>query len=171
MLRAIGKKEAGPYGAFLDTGEPVILFERHVFNRLTGGAHVGALVPGAPPEWALIASATPGGYGPVSVQHRRLQAAVELDRDAALKACSFGLYQCMGFNYQRAGFPTLQSFVSAMYRSVDEHLKALVMFIRSDGRLWEAVREKDFQTFKVLYNGPAHNNYAATLKADYEALA
>lgn len=36
-IKAVAEVESGPHGAFLSSGEPVILFERHKFHKLTGG--------------------------------------------------------------------------------------------------------------------------------------
>jgi hypothetical protein len=169
-IRAVGQIEAGTQGAFLETDEPVILFERHVFDRLTNARHRGAIVPGSNNEtWRLIAWPNPGGYGPYSVQHRRLQAAAALDREAALKSASYGLFQILGTNHVAAGYPSLQRFVTAMYRSVDDHLRALVMFLRHDERLVDALRAKDWPAFARIYNGPsfAAHNYHGRLADAY----
>lgn len=170
-LRAVGEVEAGPEGAFLATGEPVILFERHLFNRLTKGRFRGAKVPNAPTgaTWSVISWPERGGYGPTSVQHRRLAAAVLLDRQAALSSASWGLFQILGSNYRAAGYSTVQRFVTAAYRSAADHLRALTMFIRADERLVDAVRGHDWETFARIYNGPAfrENQYDVRLAAAY----
>jgi hypothetical protein len=157
-VKAVAKIEAGAGGAFLDSGEPVILFERHKFNTHTFGRFQGTRAPGLPAAYSLIAAKTGGGYGPTSAQHKRLQAAGLLDRQAALKSASWGLFQILGENYQQAGHPTLQSFINAMYRGVDDHLRAFVAFILADARLVAALRAKDWATFARIYNG---RNYAA----------
>jgi hypothetical protein len=170
-IQAVAEVEAGPHGAFLDSGEPVILFERHVFRALTQGRFAGARVPDAPEAWSLISSSARGGYGPVSVQHRRLQAAVALDRDAALRSASWGLYQQLGRH--QCYSPSLQRFVTAMYRSADDHLRAFVMFIRADERLVDALRGRNWPVFARWYNGPAHaeHDYAGRMAAAYYRLA
>lgn len=172
-LQAVAEVEAGPYGAFLDTGEPVILYERHVFHRLTNGRFAGALAPGdLPREVSQLSRPDFGGWGPVSIQHAKLAAAVKLDREAALKACSWGLFQILGLNHAEAGHPTLQGFVTAMYRSVDEHLRALVMFLRHDERMVEALRDREWAAFAARYNGPAfaRNQYDKKLAAAFARL-
>jgi hypothetical protein len=172
-VMAVAIVEAGAEGAFLPTGEPVILFERHHFDRLTYGRFTGATVPGTTTEpWRVIAARTTGGYGPYSAQHRRLQAAVALDRDAALKSASWGLFQIMGSNHAACGFPELQRFVTAMYRSADDHLRAFVQFIRHDGRLVDAIRARDWSGFARVYNGPkfAKHGYDRKLAAAYDKL-
>lgn len=175
-MQAVAIVEAGKEGAFLPTDEPVVLFERHLFNRLTDGRHVGARVPLLPGEnhepWHVIAWPSWGGYGPYSVQHRRLQAAVALDRDAALKSSSWGLFQILGSNHAACGYPELQRFVTAMYRSVDDHLRAFVQFIRHDKRLVDAIRARNWPAFARVYNGPlfAKHGYERRLAAAYDKL-
>ena len=165
-IDAVSRVEAGTSGAFLDSGEPVVLFERHIFHRLTGGRFDA--------KYPELSFPTPGGYGKVSEQHGRLEHAADLcvaaglGRDLALKSASWGLYQCMGYNHAAAGFQTLQGFINAMYRSVDDHLRAFVCFIRSNERMHEALRAKDWEAFKRLYNGPARNGYAAMIAAAYD---
>ncbi len=164
-IRAVAHVEAGPAGAFLDTGEPVILFERHLFHGLTKGRFIGASV-----ECLPISATLPGGYGPPGAyQHRRLQAAVVYDREAALKSCSWGLFQILGLNHVSAGHLRLQDFVNAMYGDVDDHLEAFENFIRNSPRLLRALKERDWQTFARWYNGPRHslNRYAEKMAAAY----
>lgn len=180
-IKAIAIVEAGPYGAFLDTPEqePVILFEPHIFSRLTSGEFDGKTVdlrviaglkPKEPiPKWTFISYPTwnKDWYGPVSVQHTRLQGATRFNRNAALKSCSWGLYQLMGFNHKLCGHETIQSFVNAMYRSVDDHLDALVAFVLADPRKVKAIRDRDAKTFARLYNGISYakNKYDTRLIA------
>jgi hypothetical protein len=177
-IKAIAEVEAGPFGAFLDTGEPVILFEPHIFSRLTGGRFDGytinlAKIPESkqpiPNSWILISYPAwrMDQYGPLSAQHKRLQGAAKLNRDAALKSCSWGLYQLMGFNHKLCGHETIQSFVNAMYQSVDRHLDALVSFVLSDPRKVKAIRDRDAKTFASLFNGVSYakNKYDTRLIA------
>jgi hypothetical protein len=167
VMKAIAIVEAGPEGAFLPTGEPVILFEPHVFHRLTGGKYDAAHPDLSSPLW------DPKAYGPYSAQHPKLQRAVELDRDAALKSCSWGLFQIMGENHARAGYPALQRFITAMYRSADDHLRALVMFLRNDWRLVDAMRAREWDRFAYVYNGPgyARGRYDSRMAEAYQQLA
>ncbi len=167
-VKAIAIVEAGPQGAFLPDGRPVILFERHIFHRLTDGR----FDHDAPDLSNAVASA-PGTYGSSAAQHDRLARAAVLDRDAALKACSWGLFQIMGENHERAGYPDIQRFVNAMYRSADDHLRALVMFIRNDARLVDAIRTLSWSGFARYYNGPnfAASGYDRRMAKAYAGLA
>jgi len=159
-VRAVTEVEARGRG-FLDSGEPVILFERHVFHRLTSG-----LYSARHPD---ISNATPGGYGPESQQHARLQKAAALDREMALQSASWGLFQIMGFNHAAAGHPTLQGFINAMYRSEGAHLDAFVGFVRSEPAMHRALKARNWAEFARRYNGPAYaaNHYDTRLAAAY----
>src|SRR5689334_9469520 len=69
---------------FFGDRRPKILFERHIFHRLTGGRF-----DADDPD---ISQPTPGGYGPSGAhQYDRLAAAILLDRQAALQSASWGL--------------------------------------------------------------------------------
>jgi len=155
-IEAVARIEAGAEGAFLDTGEPVLLFERHAFWRLVLAEHgreAAELWHQAVPD---VCNPEPGGYGPVSRQHIRLRVATKLDREIALRSASWGLFQILGDNCGRCRL-TLQDFINAAYRSADEHLRLFVAFILADHRLVEALRDHDWTTFARIYNGP---NYA-----------
>lgn len=162
-IAAVAEVEAGHHGAFLPSGEPVILYEPHLFGRLTAHQFDGAMMPGCTEKWCVLSRRAwaPGTYGPVSMQHRRLQAAAELNRDAALRACSWGLFQILGRNHLRAGHESLQSFVNAMYRSADDHLAAFVSFVRSSSLLLAAIRSQDWDAFARGYNGTGQVAYYA----------
>lgn len=177
-IRAIAKVESGPEGAFLASGEPVILFEPHKFHKHTDGKFDGKRVPNTVlANHGLSSSAKcgelsyptrrPGWYGPKSFQHVRLFWAVNLNRNAALMSASWGLFQILGENYRACGFDSIQRFVNSMYRSADDHLWALVRFIRANSKLVDAVRSHDAKTFARIYNGPgyAKNKYDIKLRA------
>lgn len=167
-MKAIGIVEAGPQGAFLPDDRPVILFERHIFHRLTDGRFDHDV-----PYLSNAIASAPGTYGSSPQQHERLARAALLDREAALKACSWGLFQIMGLNHVTAGYPDIQRFVNAMYRSADDHLRALVMFIRNDVRLVDAIRTRNWAAFARYYNGPnfAASGYDRRIAKAYAGLA
>lgn len=162
-IKAFAQVES-PRGPFDADGAPSILFERHKFHQFTSGRFDKAV-----PD---LSNASAGGYGLYSAQHARLARAAKLDREAALKSTSWGQFQIMGFNFLRAGHPTLQSFINAMYRSAGDQLDAFVAFIQSDARLHAAVKARDWPTAARLYNGAAYaiNRYDVKMAAAYKAL-
>lgn len=159
-LWAVMRVEAKACG-FLADRRPVILFERHVFHRRTGGRFTGAQ-PG-------VSHPKPGGYGPPGAnQHARLEAAAALDARAALESASWGLGQVMGFNARHAGYDGVEAFVAAMRASEDAQLLAMGAVVAAAG-LDAALRRRDWAAFARGYNGPgfARNAYDAKLAAAF----
>lgn len=159
-IKAVARVESRKSG-FQSNGEPVILFERHKFHQFTGGAYSNT--------HPHISNPRSGGYKGGSEEHKRLQEAVELDREAALKSASWGKFQIMGFNYKLAGFTNLQSFINAMYRNEGAQLQAFVNFVIST-RLNDELQRKDWKGFAKGYNGRMYykNQYDLKLAAAYK---
>lgn len=160
-IRAVCAVEA-PRGGFLASGQPTLLFERHQFSRRSGRKFDA--------KYPDISNPTRGGYLGGEAEHGRLQRAVALDRDAALQSASWGKFQIMGFNYQAAGFATLQAFVNAMYEGEGAQLDAFVAYVLHEG-LADELRECRWADFARRYNGPdyATNKYDTKLAAAYNA--
>lgn len=146
-------------GGFLSDGKPKILFERHKFSEFTKGKY--------DKDYPDISNERPGGY--TNNEHQRLEKAAKLDRNAALKSCSWGKFQIMGFNHNLVGFPVLQDFINAMYKSEGEQLKAFVKFIKSN-KLDDELREKRWADFARIYNGKNYhiNEYDTKLAKAYK---
>lgn len=163
VVKAVTAVESRGEG-FLPTGEPVILFERHIFSRETNRRF-----DASHPD---ISNRKPGGYGSTSSQHKRLQRAAALDREAALRSASWGLFQIMGFNHEAAGHSTLQGFINAMYRSEGAQLDAFVDFIKADQTMWDALRSRRWAAFAARYNGPSYakNQYDTKLAREFSRL-
>jgi len=142
-IKAVAEVESRGDG-FLDTDEPKILFERHIFHRLTKGKY-DALYPD-------ISRETPGGYGLSSQQHARLARAAALDREAALQSASWGRFQVMGMNWQSLRYKSLQEFVNAMYRSEKDHLDSFIRFVEVNG-LTPYLKTHHWAKFARGYNG------------------
>lgn len=159
-IKAVAEVESGPYGGFLADDTPVILFERHLFHKLTSGAY-----DTTHPD---VSARTPGGYGPVRVQHARLAEAATLNRDAALQSCSWGRFQVLGSNWRSLGYATLQQFVNAMYESESAQLDSFLRFVEVNG-LAGALRQRNWAQFARRYNGPSYakNHYDTKLAAAY----
>lgn len=151
---------------YLKDRRPKILFERHLFHRLTDGRYDA--------EDPDISAPTPGRYGAGgSHQYVRLQAAMQYDEDAALKSASWGLGQILGLNHGKVGFDTVAAMVDAFVASEDAQLAAMAGFIKAAG-LGPAVAQKKWRDYARVYNGPdyAKNRYDERLQlqcAQYEA--
>ena len=151
-------------GGFLATGEPKILFERHWMHRLLRKKGI------KPPVGSPVAQMKTGGYVGGLGEHKRLQEAVQLDRECALMSCSWGLFQIMGFHWEALDYKSIQEFVNAMYKDEASQLDAFLRFIEKDKRMHTALKTKDWVLFATAYNGPAFakNNYAPKMAAAYK---
>ena len=142
------------------SGRVVILFEAHVFSRLTGHRFDAA--------HPSISSAKRNRmlYRGGDAEYPRLEEALQLDPDAALQSASWGGFQIMGFNAVKAGFANAHHMAFAMQEKEQRHLDAFVSFIRSEG-LADALVRSDFDAFALGYNGPAYreNRYPQRMRA------
>ncbi|QLE02872.1 N-acetylmuramidase family protein [Galbibacter sp. BG1] len=164
VIKAVAHVESRKTG-FLSDGSPKILFEGHIFHRLTDGKYSKREIYKdiSYPYW------TRKYYGDGFDEYKRFKRAFELDPVAAIKSASWGKFQIMGFNYNRAGFSTPEYFMYAMDTSERKHLEAFVDFIKSTG-LSDELQRKDWQGFARGYNGPgyAKNRYDEKLKKAYK---
>ncbi|WP_404835145.1 N-acetylmuramidase domain-containing protein [Aeromonas media] len=166
-IKAVALTETGSTGSyykFSDQDDAVlsILFERHKFSNMTSGKY-----DKSHPE---ISNPVGGGYGAYKVQYRKLMLAYSLDKNAALKAASWGKFQILGSNHLSAGYKDVNEFVNSLSVSEKNHLKAFVNFIKADNRLLKAIRAKDWLAFALVYNGPRQKGYDKRMKDNYNAL-
>lgn len=175
VIKAIHKVESNGNG-FLADGQPKILFERHIFYRQLqklGYITLSNEMCKIDPTLCHPRPTPKGGYGGEPIQHTRLQNAQNLllkarpdadenlqaiIRECALKACSWGLGQIMGFNYELAGFENLQDFINAMYDSEKAQLQAMINFLKLAG-LEKAMKNKDWRAIAKAYNGVAYAKF------------
>jgi hypothetical protein len=160
-IKAVAEVESRGAG-FLSDGRPKILFERHKFSKDTGGCY-DATHPG-------ISNRSPGGYGAGGThQWDRFNEAAALDKTAAIRSCSWGKFQLMGFNFKVCGFANVEDFHAAMQKSEGEHLKAFCNFIAGNN-LAGALRNHQWAKVAEGYNGKDYkiNQYDTKLAAAYK---
>jgi hypothetical protein len=164
-IRAVVEVEAGGAG-FLSDGRPKILYEAHVFGRLTGHRHHAARDRDgralSARKWDRTLYGAAGAH-----QHDRLADAAALDWAAAHKAASWGAAQILGENHRAAGYATITEFVEAMQNGgAAAQLDALVNFVKSN-KLDGALKRHAWREFARGYNGPGYeaNGYHSKLAA------
>ena len=149
---------------FLEDRRPKILFERHVFSERAHGRF-----DASNPD---LSNPKPGGYGSGgAAQYARLEAAMRLDRTAALESASWGLGQVMGYHAKSLGYRDVQAMVDDMCQSESLQVLAMARFI--DGKkLGGPLRSHDWPRFAEGYHGANYriNNYDTRLAASCEAM-
>lgn len=155
-IEALRKVESGPAGSFDSKGRPTILYEPHVFSRLTNRKYDATHPAISYPTW---------GKQPypktADERWRQMAQAGALDMDAALQSASWGLFQIMGFHWQALGYASPQAFALAMKAGEPAHLYALVQFIKVNGlddelRACRAGAPDSCRAFAAGYNGRSY---------------
>lgn len=134
---------------FID-GRPTILFEPHIFSRLTNHRYDASHPHLSSRRWnrKLYPGSQAGRY-------QQLVDAIALDVDAALSAASYGGFQVLGQNWKALGYRSPWDFVLQHSHSVAEQLEGFVEFVEVNG-LANALRTGDWAKFARGYNGPAY---------------
>ncbi|MEO7917128.1 MAG: N-acetylmuramidase domain-containing protein [Dokdonella sp.] len=166
ILRAVARVEsAGDGFVLIQSGwVPKVLFEGHVFHKLTQGRFDKDYPKLSYPKWDRTHYAkTQQG------EHERMDAACVLDRVAALQSTSWGAFQIMGFNCAACGFGDVEAFVRAQQSGAAGQLDAFARFIDRPGYL-RPLRAKNWAVFAKLYNGPGYaaNKYDIKLKQAFD---
>ncbi|MDR2075723.1 MAG: N-acetylmuramidase family protein [Desulfovibrio sp.] len=167
-VKAVLSVESSGSG-FLPDGRPKILFEGHQFWRelQTRGLDPVPLAKNFPnlvyPRWDKKQ------YRGGAAEWERLNAAARINRKAALRSASFGLFQIMGFNYAACGFDSVEAFVAAQERGEAEQLESFCALLKSQGQV-RFLAARDFAGFAARYNGPGYaaNQYDVRLRRAYE---
>ncbi|MDD7908544.1 N-acetylmuramidase domain-containing protein [Pseudovibrio exalbescens] len=159
-------------GAASDSlGRMLILPEKHVFWReLPEHLRTQAKRAGlARPKWSRSNYKGLGGNGS-DLRWDRLKEMAALHEDAALKACSYGKAQIMGFNHKMCGYDRVQDFVRAMASSEEAQDHAFFSFLINSG-LSDDIRRLDVEAVVRVYNGPGQvERYSSLIRAEYHML-
>lgn len=144
-------------------GRPTILFEPHIFSKLTKHKYDASNPDISSLKWnkKLYPGSQKGRYD-------QLLKATGIDPDAGLSAASYGGFQILGANYKVCGFSNPFDFVYAQSRTERDQLLAFVAFVKGNG-LDLALRQGDWAAFAKGYNGTAYreNKYDQRLAAAY----
>lgn len=156
-LKAVYAVESRGEG-FLMSGDPVILFEGHVFYRqlvrYKGQAFADQTARTNPDICYPKYNKTK--YKGGQAEHPRLNRAIGIHKQAALESASWGLFQLMGFNAVSVGYEDVFDYAEAMDNSEYDQLEAGCGFIRSNRTMHRALINKDWATFARLYNGASY---------------
>ncbi len=158
---------------FLLSGKPKILFEGHIFWRqltLSGMSEIEIEKLARNHESILYKKWTRKFYyKDGELEYKRLEAARLINENAANCSASWGAFQIMGFNYRSCGFHSVNDFVVAHSKGIDEHINSFFNFLIST-KLFEHLKNKNWDIFSRMYNGPDYrkNDYNKKLIKMYE---
>lgn len=147
-IHAVLDVESRGYG-FDRRGRPVMLFEPHIFWRELGDGpqrDAAARLGLARPRWVR-------DYPRDS--YPRLEQAMKINQEAALRSASWGLGQIMGFNAGLCGYRSAAEMVRDFTNSEAAQLRAMIRFIASAG-LDDELRRHDWRGFARGYNGAGY---------------
>ncbi len=168
---AIADVESGGVAFALVDGrkEPLIRFEGHYFDkRLTKAQQAKARAAG------LSAPKAGAVKNPVKQSERWkvLNRAIEINANAALESCSWGLGQVMGSHWAWLGFGSVTELVNTCRRDVGGQADVMFRFVDKSG-LSKALAARDWKAFAKGYNGPAYakNAYDTKMAAAYKRWA
>lgn len=153
QLRAVARVESAGAG-FDHSGRPKILFERHIFHRLTDGRWSAA--------GQSFSQSTGGGYGESSWD--KLAAACGKDPDAAFSACSWGKFQVLGMHWSKLSYVSPYEIAHSTTEGEAAHYELLARYVLTFG-LADELRAlsrdpEDCRAFAAGYNGPAYRKFA-----------
>lgn len=155
QLRAVSLVESSG-GGFDRLGRPKILFERHLFHRLTNG------------KWSPRSFSNPKGGGYDASSWDKLLAACAYDPDAAFGACSWGKFQVLGLHASlrapdgspRFGFADSFTLAKSTVASEAAHYELLTRYIDVFDLKGElralSTDPATCRPFAKGYNGPAY---------------
>lgn len=157
-------------GGFLSNGKPKILFEGHIFYRLLTPllnlARLNQLCKQYPnvvyPTWNR------SKYFGGEREYLRLTTAININRAAALKSASWGMFQVMGMNYAQCGCKDIEEFVDKMKSSEEDQLMLTIRFLKNNSLLFY-LNNHNWASFARSYNGPSYatNKYDTKLAQAY----
>jgi hypothetical protein len=146
---------------------PVIRIEGHYFDRLVPADKQAAA------RSAGLASPTAGKIkNPASQadRYKMFSRMCDIDRDAAIMSCSWGVGQVMGAHWKTLNFSSAEEFLAFVRASVGNQVEIMVRFIERNG-LVDEIRRQDWAGFARGYNGPGYkaNNYDVKLAQKFAA--
>lgn len=131
--------------------------EGHYFYRLLKGEQRAEAVRRGLAHPAVGGIKVPSQWAAVYDMIERMK---QINEEAALMSCSWGMGQVMGENYRDLGYASVYELVEANYKSADGQLDCMIRFIKRFS-LVDEIQRGDWKGFAVVYNGPryAMNRY------------
>lgn len=137
--------ESGGIGFDVSTGKIIIQFEPTWFRRKSPYTPSG--------KWSQ------NGVERQAAEWVAFNDAFSKNQNAAMESTSVGLMQVMGFHYKLLGFKSVGEMWDFAKVSEANQLRLGVMFIKTNLKMYNALRNHDFRTFAYYYNGSQYEKF------------
>ena len=153
LIKAVQLVEGG--NGFLPDGRPTILFEGHVFYREISSKFGPEKARATQIRHNTICFKgwDKSKYFGGAKEYQRLELAMSVDEECAMKSTSWGIGQIMGFNYKYCECKDVFEFVEKMKESPKSQLELWFKFFKNYGNCLEYLKNKDWKAFTRVYNG------------------
>jgi peptidoglycan hydrolase-like protein with peptidoglycan-binding domain len=152
-IRAVVEVEAAGSG-FFACGRLKMLPEGHVFWAELGEGPKRTRAEALGLAWRRWSDRRPYPASPDAC-YARLAQMIAIDRLAALRSCSWGMAQIMGYHHRRIGWALIDDMLRAFADDEEAQLRGMVEFIVTGG-LDVPLRRHDWRAFAFGYNGPGY---------------
>jgi hypothetical protein len=172
----VGDGEWTPDGGYDPNGLVRILFERHHFYGFTlppADKKTGKKARHPYIAFPDICFPKPGAYGPAGIhQYEKFVKAATLDRDAAIKSCSWGAFQILGEYFEYCDCTTPVDMANKCMESIDSQVKMFEAFMKkAKPAAIQGLAHKKWENVASSYNGRnwkvQNPNYAKSLEKYY----
>ena len=157
-VHAVAAVESGGRTGFDAAKRPKILFETHHFRTNSGGKFNTTH-----PELTAVYKSKLQRASYKLDQWTVIRSAFALDAEAAVMSASWGMFQVLGENAKSCGWKTLEEFVTDMFYSEGQHMRAFLGFCKANNLTRYLVR-KDWKSFASGYNGSSYADFAYDTK-------
>lgn len=169
VIKAVEYVESGGKSGFVAPGKPCILFEGHIFWRQlkNAGMDPSQVSKLSGMDDILYPKYDKSKYVGGIKEYDKLSKALSINKEAAYSSVSVGAFQILGFNYKLCGFSSAEEYFKSSSESEYNQMISFIRFIRSS-KLINFLRDKDFEGFARIYNGPGNYKvYAEKLRSEY----
>jgi hypothetical protein len=157
-VHAVAEVEAGGRTGFDENKRPKILFEIHHFRE-----HTNHRYDKTHPHLSAPYRSKLRRQSYAKDQWVVIREAFALDKEAAVKSASWGMFQVLGDNALSIGWTTLQQFVTDMFLSEGQHMRAFLGYCR-ENHLIGFLKRLQWASFAAGYNGPSYADNAYDVK-------
>lgn len=156
---------------FLDSERPTVVYERHIMRQRL--ADKGVDPTHYLSKYPDLIGRHPDGGHVDQAGYDHLVRAAAINEEAALESTGWGLFQLMGYHWQRLGFASVHDMVTEMKRGERHQLLTISRFIKADPVLHETLRNREWTAFSRRYNGPAGHKHTVSekLQAQFAAFS